>query len=133
MTLAAYLRVSDASQVERYSLPAQRDMILAWCEREGLPEPRWYVEEGRSALSDDYEKRPQFLALLTDAEARRVRRIVVVDIDRFARSVIGGLSAAARLEPIRSSTLTTVVILRPSESSIGMRSHYGGAVCRARG
>jgi len=34
MTLAAYLRVSDASQVERYSLPAQRDMILAWCERE---------------------------------------------------------------------------------------------------
>lgn len=98
MTLAAYLRVSDEKQIERFSLPAQRDMILAYCAREGLGVPRFYTEEGRSALSDDYEKRPQFLALLTDAEARRVRRVIVVDIDRFARSVIGGLSAAARLE-----------------------------------
>lgn len=98
VTLAAYLRVSDEKQVDRFSLPAQRDMILAYCAREGLGEPRWYVEEGRSALSDEYERRPQFAALLADVEARRVRRLIVVDIDRFARSVRGGLAAAARLE-----------------------------------
>lgn len=96
--LAAYLRVSDEKQIDRFSLPAQRDMIRAYCAREALGDPRWYVEEGRSALSDDYESRPQFAALLADAESRRVRRLVVVDIDRFARSVRGGLAAAARLE-----------------------------------
>jgi DNA invertase Pin-like site-specific DNA recombinase len=98
VSVGAYLRVSDPQQVEKFSLPAQRTMIAAHCEREGWPEPAWFVEDGRSALSDDFERRPQFRALLAAAEAGVITRVVVVDTDRFARSVVGGLAAAARLE-----------------------------------
>lgn len=96
--VAAYARVSEMRSVEKFSLPAQRDIIAAYCQRQGWPEPTYYVEEGKSALSDDYEKRPQFRALLADAEARQFDTILVVDLDRFSRSTVGGLGAASRLE-----------------------------------
>lgn len=96
--VAAYLRISEPRAVERWSLPAQRDAIAAHCARLGWGEPVWFVEEGRSAISDDYARRPQFRALLAAAEARQFRTVVVVDVDRFARSTLAGLAAAARLE-----------------------------------
>lgn len=94
--VAAYCRVSGKrQQTDRWSLPAQREAILSYCTAQGWPEPEWYIET-HSAKSDDADARPVFRQLLADA--RRFTAIVVVDIDRFARSVLAGLSAAARLE-----------------------------------
>lgn len=98
MTVAAYLRVSDrARQADRWSLPAQREAIARRCAAEGWGEPTWYVE-AHSAKGDDPDARPVFRQLLADAHARRFEALVIVDVDRFARSVVAGLDAAARLE-----------------------------------
>lgn len=96
--VAAYIRISEPRAVERWSLPAQRDAIEAHCRRQGCGEPAWYVEEGRSAIADDPEKRPRFRQLLADAEARRFSVVLVVDLDRFSRSTLAALTAASRLE-----------------------------------
>ena len=48
--VAAYLRVSDPSQVEKYSLDAQLADIKRWCKRHGYELVQVYVEEGKSAL-----------------------------------------------------------------------------------
>lgn len=94
--VAAYCRVSGRrQQTDRWSLPAQRDAILTYCQGKQLPEPTWYIET-HSAKSDDADARPVFRQLLNDA--KRFSAIVVVDLDRFARSVVAGLTAAARLE-----------------------------------
>lgn len=97
---AAYIRVSDARQAgaDHYSLPAQRDAITAYCTSKGLPAPRWYVEEGRSAHTDDPYKRPLFRQLLEDAQARGFDLLIVIDLDRFARSTLAALMAASALE-----------------------------------
>ncbi len=98
MRVGAYCRVSDkARQADRWSLPAQREAIAAHCRREGWPEPVWYVET-HTAKSDDPDARPIFRQLLADAAARKFDTVIVVDTDRFARSVLAGLTAAARLE-----------------------------------
>lgn len=98
MQAAAYLRVSDRSrQGDRFSLPAQRQAIQEYCVAQGWPEPAWYTDT-YSAKDDDPEARPTFRQLLRDADARRFTVCVVMDVDRFARSAVAGLTAAARLE-----------------------------------
>jgi DNA invertase Pin-like site-specific DNA recombinase len=47
--VAAYLRVSDPSQVDTHSLDAQMADIQRWCQRRGYELVRCYVEEGKSA------------------------------------------------------------------------------------
>lgn len=98
MCVGAYIRVSSKRhQADRWSLPSQRDAIARYCAAQEWPEPLWYVE-ARSAKEDDPAARPVFGQLLADAAARRFAVLVVVEIDRFARSVVAGLDAAARLE-----------------------------------
>src|SRR4051794_38221889 len=98
MNAAAYLRVSSKRhQADRWSLPAQREAIGRYCAQQGWGEPRWYVE-AHSAKDDDPNSRPVFRQLLADAAARQFAALVIVDTDRFARSVLAGLDAAARLE-----------------------------------
>ena len=97
MQAAAYLRVSDPRQGDRFSLPAQRDAIQQYCAQQHWPEPAWYTDT-YSAKDDDPEARPTFRQLLRDADARRFTVVLVIDVDRFARSAVAGLTAAARLE-----------------------------------
>ena len=58
MRVAAYIRVSDESQIEGYSLEAQRTEIGRWCDRRGHELVAVYSEEGVSAHSDRIERRP---------------------------------------------------------------------------
>lgn len=98
MTVAAYLRVSSKRQAgDRWSLPAQREAITRYCAAHDWGEPTWYVE-AHSAKDDDPDKRPVFRQLLADAASGRCATLIIVDVDRFARSVLAGLSAAARFE-----------------------------------
>jgi DNA invertase Pin-like site-specific DNA recombinase len=83
---------------EGYSLGAQRDAITAHCARQDWPEPAWFVEDGHTAIHDDPDRRPVFRQLLAAAEARAFDTLLVIDIDRFTRSVVAGLTAAGRFE-----------------------------------
>lgn len=98
MRPAAYVRVSSAGQVERYSLPSQERLTADYCGYQGWPAPAVYREEGHTAFLDDPYARPVFGRLLADARARRFDTLVVIDLDRFARNTLAALLAKRDLE-----------------------------------
>src|SRR5919106_3877127 len=85
--VVAYTRVSDPSQVEGYSLDAQKADIIRWCQRRNYELVGTYVEDGKSARSERIEKRPRIMALLEDAKAKQFDIVVVHTIDRWSRNV----------------------------------------------
>lgn len=87
MKAVCYLRVSDPSQVEGYSLDAQERLYLELCKsREWLP-VRVYREEGRSARYEAIRKRPLFRQLLEDAAKGEFDVVVVHTLDRWSRNL----------------------------------------------
>ena len=96
--VVGYIRVSSEEQTENYSLSAQERAIRLYCEAHGWELTGLYADEGKSAWSDDAGSRPQFAALLADAEAGAFDAVIVFKLDRFARSVIVALETLHRLE-----------------------------------
>src|ERR687891_1604121 len=86
MRAVAYIRVSDLSQVEGYSLDAQERLFLQHCKTKGWTPIQVYREEGRSAHSDSIRKRPVFRQLLEDASQGQFDVVVVHTLDRWARN-----------------------------------------------
>jgi len=87
MRAALYARVSTEEQVECYSLDAQRRAFRALVEGRGWTAVQEYVEEGRSAHTDDVRKRPVFRQATEDALAGKYDVLVVHKIDRFSRKL----------------------------------------------
>jgi site-specific DNA recombinase len=86
MRAVAYVRASDLSQVEGYSLDAQERLFLQHCKTREWTPIQVYREEGRSAHSDSIRKRPVFRQLLEDAGQGQFDVIVVHTLDRWARN-----------------------------------------------
>ena len=84
---AVYARVSSEEQVEGYSLDAQRRAFRTLVEGRGWTVFQEYLEEGRSAHTDDIRKRPVFKQAIDDALAGRYDVLVVHKIDRFSRKL----------------------------------------------
>ena len=80
-------RVSSEEQVEGYSLDAQVRAFRALVEARGWTVYREYLEEGRSAHTDDVRKRPVFMEAINEALARKYDVLVVHKIDRFSRKL----------------------------------------------
>src|SRR5262245_10452695 len=95
-----YLRVSSEEQVEGYSLDAQERAGRAWCEQHDAELIAIYKDEGRSARSDDVEKRPDFKRMLAEVEAGPANVVVVHKLDRFARNLRLTLDTLARLDGV---------------------------------
>ena len=87
MRVAAYLRVSDPSQVEKYSLDAQLADIKRWCQRLGHELVQVYVEDGKSARTERMDRRPKLVGLLGDARTDQFDIVVVHMLDRWSRNV----------------------------------------------
>jgi site-specific DNA recombinase len=87
MRAALYARVSKEEQVQGYSLDAQRRAFGALVQGRGWTSYREYIEEGRSAHTDDINKRPVFKEAIDDALAKRYDVLVVHKIDRFSRKL----------------------------------------------
>ena len=87
MQVAAYIRVSDLSQVDGYSLDAQERFNREFCELRGWALKVIFREEGVSARSDAVSKRPALQQLLCDAEAGKFDIVVVHTLDRWARNL----------------------------------------------
>jgi len=87
MRAALYARVSTEEQVEGYSIDAQRRAFRALCEGRGWTPYREYIEEGRSARTENINKRPVFKQCIEDALARQFDVLVVHKLDRFSRNL----------------------------------------------
>ena len=86
MRAVAYIRVSDLSQVEGYSLEAQERSFREYCLKRGWSPIDTYREEGRSAHVDTIEGRSVFSRLLTDASKGLFDVVVVHTLDRWSRN-----------------------------------------------
>ncbi|HEU0022767.1 MAG TPA: recombinase family protein, partial [Dehalococcoidia bacterium] len=87
MTAVAYIRVSDASQIDGHSLNAQERLFQELCSKRGWTPGKIYREEGKSAHSDSISKRPVFRQLLEDASNGEFDVVVVHTLDRWARNL----------------------------------------------
>ena len=85
--VVAYIRVSDESQVDGYSLDAQKNEIQRWCERHKYELITIYADDGISAHTENIRERPQLMKLLEDAKKGIFDSVVVHTLDRWARNV----------------------------------------------
>lgn len=83
MRAAIYLRVSTADQAERFSLPAQRRLLVEYCGREGWS---YEIYEDAGISGETLDARPAMLRLLQDAKAGRVQVALAIEMERFSRS-----------------------------------------------
>ena len=87
MRAALYARVSTEEQTEGYSINAQIRAFNALCQGRGWTSYREYIEAGKSAHTDNINKRPVFKEAIEDALSGKYDVLVVHKIDRFARKL----------------------------------------------
>ncbi len=87
MRAALYARVSSEEQVEGYSIDAQRRAFKGLCESKQWEAYFEYIDEGKSARTDNINKRPAFKEMVIDALAGKFDVLVVHKLDRFARNL----------------------------------------------
>ena len=87
MRAAIYARVSSEEQVQGYSLDAQLRACRQFASAHDWEVAHEFVEEGRSARTDDVNKRPQFKLMMDEALTGGFEVIVVHKLDRFSRNL----------------------------------------------
>ncbi len=87
MRAALYARVSTEEQVEGYSIDAQRRAFQTLVRGRDWIASNEYLEEGRSARTEDISKRPVFKEIIDDALAGKFDVLVVHKLDRFSRNL----------------------------------------------
>ena len=87
MRAALYARVSTEEQVEGYSIDAQRRAFQTLVRGRDWIASNEYLEEGRSARTEDISKRPVFKEIIADALAGKFDVLVVHKLDRFSRNL----------------------------------------------
>ena len=87
MRAAFYARVSSEEQVEGYSIDAQRRAFQTFAKDKQWDIYREYIDEGKSARTDNINKRPAFKEMIADALAGQFDVLVVHKLDRFARNL----------------------------------------------
>ncbi len=87
MRAALYARVSSEEQVEGYSIDAQKRAFQSIVKDKKWTIYREYIDEGKSARTDNINKRPAFKEMITDALAGQFDVVVVHKLDRFARNL----------------------------------------------
>ena len=92
-----YIRVSNDSQVDGFSLDAQRSEIERWCRQREYVLVETYADEGVSARTDKIAKRPALLRLLEDADLGNFDIVVVSMLNRWARNMGVQRQALSRL------------------------------------
>jgi len=86
MTVGIYIRVSTHEQAtEGYSIDAQKERLLAYCQSQGWTDFRFYIEEGVSAQNID---RPKLKLLMDHIKGGQIKILLVYRLDRLTRSVI---------------------------------------------
>ena len=87
MRAALYARVSSEEQVEGYSIDAQRRAFQTLVEARGWTAYGEYIDEGKSARTDNVNRRPAFKKMIDDALTGNFHVLVVHKLDRFSRNL----------------------------------------------
>ena len=87
MRAALYARVSSEEQVEGYSIDAQSRAFRLLCESKQWTAHREYIEEGKSARTENINKRPVFKQAMDDGLNHQYDVLVVHKVDRFSRKL----------------------------------------------
>ena len=87
MRAALYARVSSEEQVEGYSIDAQRRAFQILVEGRGWTIYKEYIEEGKSARTENINKRPVFKEAIAEGLDRKYDILVVHKVDRFSRKL----------------------------------------------
>ena len=99
MRAALYARVSSEEQVEGYSIDAQRRAFQMLVDsKKDWTVYREYIDEGKSARSDDINKRPYFKEMINDVISKKFDVLVVHKLDRFARNLLTTLESLRKLK-----------------------------------
>jgi site-specific DNA recombinase len=105
--VALYLRVSSEEQREAGTIQTQRDFLERHAAEQGFEVAESYADDGVSGTFHVHE-RPEGLRLIEDARAGNFDTVLVYRLDRLARTQLGILDAADRLErmgvALRSAT-----------------------------
>lgn len=112
MRVAGYARVSTADQArEGYSIPAQRDRLIAFCQAQGWAIVEIYQDEGWSGAKLD---RPALNRLRRDAKAGKLDLVLAWKTDRLTRKV-GHL--AALIDELDRSGIAFRSVTEPFDTS----------------
>ena len=84
---ALYARVSSEEQMEGYSIDAQRRAFQTLAQARGWVISKEYVEEGKSARTENINKRPVFKEAVADGLDGKYDILVVHKVDRFSRKL----------------------------------------------
>ena len=102
-----YMRTSSDEQREAGTIKTQDEVLRAHAGRMGFEVVQTYADDGVSGVIPLHERRAG-ASLLTDAREGRFQTILVYKLDRLARTQLGILDAADRLErmgiALRSAT-----------------------------
>ena len=87
MRATLYARVSSEEQTEGYSIDAQRRAFQTLVESKEWTVHREYIEEGKSARTENINKRPIFKEAMAHGLRHEYDVLVVHKVDRFSRKL----------------------------------------------
>jgi len=129
MRPAGYIRVSDAKLKDdlsrRQDIDRQKIKIINWCKFMNFEEPIFFSDDNLSAFKDDYNSRPEFVKLLHEVKANRVKHIIVEDMTRWSRRIEDGLKTLreatekAQVTSLAEGELGTTIPEQWFKSAIG--------------
>jgi DNA invertase Pin-like site-specific DNA recombinase len=110
MKIALYARVSDDKKKSdgerRQDVNRQVDMLRDYLKRREVKEWEEYVDDGKSAFTDDWNCRPDFRRLMNDCKRHFVTEIVMEDLTRLSRNLLNGLRYMKDLSDLRIDILS---------------------------
>lgn len=93
--IAKYERVSDDKKKSdgdrRQDVQRQDDLLENHLKLKGILQSTKYVDDGKSAFTEDINQRPAFKQLLNDCRRHYIKEIYVEDMTRFSRNLPFGL------------------------------------------
>jgi DNA invertase Pin-like site-specific DNA recombinase len=95
MSVAIYARVSDDKKKEdgerRQDVNRQVEIIREHLRRKGIQEWEEYIDDAKSAFTEDWNQRPDFKRLFNDCRRHFIKEIYIEDMTRFSRRLDIGL------------------------------------------
>ena len=107
MRAVSYSRVSSEEQLQGYSIDAQLRATRQFAQEKGWVLTNEYVDDGKSARTDDINKRPKFKDMLRAASNREFDVLIVHKLDRFSRNLVVTLRS---FEELAKNNITFISI-----------------------
>ena len=95
---ALYIRVSTRYQIDKDSLPFQKQKLIDYCEFMGIKDYEVYADEGFSGKNTD---RPSFQRMMSELRNGDISHIIVWKVDRISRNLLDFAAMYTELKKYR--------------------------------